>query len=89
MACIVRNRRAFYKKVLLDVWGHFNRYLKINKLVNFMRVIREHNKARRKFYKRNFIFNFRKKRGFRRKKKLKKKFYSKTFFKTFLFSFDI
>jgi len=83
MACIVRNRRAFYKKVLLDVWGHFNRYLKINKLVNFMRVIREHNKARRKFYKRNFIFNFRKKRGFRRKKKLKKNFIQRRFLKHF------
>lgn len=83
MGCIVRNKNIFYKRVLLDVWGHFSRYFKVNKIVNFMRVIRSENRMRRRFYKRNFIFNYRRKRFFRRKKRYKKNFIQKRYLKNF------
>src|SRR5215467_4462104 len=48
-----------------------------------MRVIRVHNRARRRFYKQNYVFTFRRKRSFRRKKRFKKKFIQKRFLKHF------
>ena len=83
MGCIVRNKNIFYKRVLLDVWGHFSRYFKVNKIVNFMRVIRSENRRRRRFYRRNFIFNYRRKAFFRRKKRYKKNFIQKRYLKHF------
>ena len=83
MGCVVRNKNIFYKKVLLDVWGHFVRYFKVNKIVNFIRVIRFENRSRRRFYKRNFIFNYRRKKKFRSKKKYKPNFIQRRYLKNF------
>lgn len=83
MGCVVRNKNILYKKTLVDVWGHFYSYFKISKIVNFMRVIRNEARARWRYYKRDFIFTFRRKRRFRRLKKFKKNFVERRYLKHF------
>ena len=83
MGCVIRNKNAFYKRTLVDVWGYFYTYFKVTKIVNFMRVIRNERRARFWYYKRDFIFNFRRKRRFRRLKRLKDNFVSRRYLKHF------
>jgi len=83
MGCVVRNKNIFYKKTLTDVWGHFYTYYKVTKIVNFMRVIRNEARARYKYYKRDFIFTYRRKRRFRRMKKFKENFIERRYLKNF------
>lgn len=83
MGCIVRNKNIFYKKTLTDVWGHFYAYFKITKAVNFMRVIKADGRARRRFYRRTFVFNFRRRKRFRRMKKFKDNFIERRYLKNF------
>jgi len=83
MGCVVRNKNILYKKTLVDVWGHFYSYFKVSKIVNFMRVIRNEARARWRYYKRDFIFTFRRKRRFRRLKKFKKNFVERRYLKHF------
>jgi len=83
MGCVVRNKNIFYKKTLTDVWGHFYTYFKVTKIVNFMRVIRNEARARHRYYKRDFIFTYRRKRRFRRMKKFKENFIERRYLKNF------
>lgn len=83
MGCVVRNKNIFYKKTLTDVWGHFYAYYKITKAVNFMRVIKADGRARRRYYRRQFVFNFRRRRRFRRMKKFKDNFIERRYLKNF------
>ena len=84
MVCLVKERSKFYKRVLLDVWGYHRRYKKISKLIHFMKVIRNHKRARRLLYKREFIFNFKKRIWFRFKKRLKKNIFNIDFYIIFI-----
>jgi len=83
MGCVVRNKNIFYKKTLTDVWGYFYTYFKISKVVNFMRVIRNETRARSRYYKRDFIFTYRRRRRFRRMKKFKENFIERRYLKNF------
>jgi len=83
MGCVVRNKNNFYKKTLIDVWGHFYVYFKTTKVINFMRVVKAETRARFKFYKRDFVFTFRRKRRFRRMKKFKENFIERRYLKNF------
>lgn len=83
MGCVVRNKNIFYKKTLTDVWGHFYTYFKVNKIVNFMRVIRNETRARSRYYRRDFIFTYRRRRRFRRMKKFKENFIERRYLKNF------
>lgn len=83
MVCLVKDRNKFLKKTLLDVWGYYKKYRKINKLIHFMKIIRNHRRARRLLYKREFIFNFKKRIWFRFKKRLKKKYIQHRFLYNF------
>lgn len=83
MGCIVRNRHKFYKKTLVDLWGHHYTYFKISKAINFMRVIKAEGKARHWYYKREFVFTYRRRRRFRRAKRFKDDFINRRFLKNF------
>jgi ribosomal protein S4 len=74
MVCIIKNRDKFYKKTLLDIWGYHRRYKKISKLIYFMKIIRDHRRARRLLYRREFIFNFKKRIWFKFRKRFKKEY---------------
>jgi len=74
MVCLVRNRRTFYRKTLLDVWGHLKLYKKMSKVINFIRVMRANKEAKRIYNRKEFIFSLAKRIRFRWKKKLKKRY---------------
>ena len=46
MSTIIRNKHKFYKKTLIDLWGHHFTYYKASKAVNFMRIMKSEGKAR-------------------------------------------
>lgn len=83
MSCIIRNRHKFYKKTLVDIWGHHYSYFKVSKAVNFMRVIKAEGKARYWYYKREFVFTYRRRKRFRRKKRFKDNFIQRRFLRNF------
>lgn len=83
MGCIVRNRHKFYKKTLVDIWGHHHAYLKISKAINFMRVIKAEGKARYWYYRREFVFTYRRRRRFRRAKRFKDDFINRRYLRNF------
>lgn len=83
MGCIVRNKHKFYKKTLIDLWGHHYRYLKISKAINFMRVIKAEGKARYWYYRREFVFTYRRRKRFRRAKRFKEDFISRRYLRNF------
>lgn len=83
MSCIVRNRHKFYKKTLVDLWGYYYSYFKISKAINFMRIIKIEGKARYWYYKRDFVFTYRRRRRFRRAKRFKENFIDRRYLKNF------
>jgi len=74
MVCLVRNRNKFYKKTLLDVWGYHKLYKKSSKLIFFIKVMRAEKRARKLYYKKEFVFSLATRIRFRWRKKLKKKY---------------
>lgn len=83
MSCIVRNRHKFYKKTLIDLWNYHLSYLKVSKAVNFMRIIKSESKARKWYYKREFIFTYKRRRRFRRAKRFKENFIDRRYLRNF------
>jgi ribosomal protein S4 len=74
MICLVRNRTKFYKRTLVDVWGHSLTYRKPTREVKFVRMMQREFFFRKNYYKRHFVYSFKKKIKFRRQKKLKADF---------------
>jgi len=74
MVCLIRNRNKFYKKTLLDVWGQHKLYKKVNRLIHFMKIIRDHRRERNLLFRREFIFNFKRRIWFRFKKRFRYKY---------------
>jgi small subunit ribosomal protein S4 len=58
--------------VVSDVWGYHLMYRKPSKAACFMMIMAQQNKARRRHYKKEFVFSFKRRIRFRNKKKLKK-----------------
>ncbi len=83
MSSIVRNKHKFYKKTLIDLWGHHYAYYKVSKAVNFMRIVKSEGRARHWYYKRDFIFTFKRRRRFRRLKKFKEHFINRRFLRNY------
>jgi len=69
MICIVRNRNKFYKRCMLDIWGMSFTYKKFNKENKFFSILDSERVAKRYHYKKEFIFTFRRRIKFRKKKK--------------------
>ncbi len=74
MSSIIRNKHKFYKKTLMDLWGHHFTYYKVSKAINFIRIMKSEGKARYWYYKRDYIFSYKRRRRFRRPKKFKSSF---------------
>jgi ribosomal protein S4 len=74
MVCLTKNRNQFYKKVLLDVWGHHRLYKKLTRLIHFMKVIRDHRRERNLLFRREFVFSFKRRIWFRFRKRFKYKY---------------
>jgi hypothetical protein len=74
MICLVRNRVKFYKRTLIDVWGHSLTFRKPTKEVKFVRMMAQEFFFRKNYYKRQFVYSFKKKIKFRRRKRLKNDF---------------
>jgi len=83
MVCLVKNRTKFYKKTLLDVWGHHVRYFKVTKAINFIRTMRAENRARWLYYKKEIIYTFEKRKKFRYKKRFKNNYIQQRFVRNF------
>ncbi len=83
MVCLIRKRNKFYKKVLLDVWGHHKLYKKVTKLIHFMKIIRDHRRERNLLFRREFVFNFKRRIWFRFKKRFKYKYIAHRFLYNF------
>lgn len=83
MICLVRNRIKFYKRTLIDVWGHSLTFRKPTKEVKFVRMMEREFFFRKNYYKRQFVYSFKKKIKFRRKKRLKGDFVRPRFLKQY------
>jgi hypothetical protein len=83
MVCLTKKRNKFYKKVLLDVWGHHKLYKKVTKLIHFMKIIRDHRRERSLLFRREFVFNFKRRIWFRFKKRFKYKYIAHRFLYNF------
>lgn len=83
MSTIIRNKHKFYKKTLIDLWGHHFTYYKASKAVNFMRIMKSEGKARHWYYKRDFVFSYKRRRRFRRAKRFKSAFIQRRFLRNY------
>lgn len=74
MICLVRNRKKFYRRSMLDIWGISYTYKKPTREVKFIKMLEQEQFFRKWYYRREFVYSFRKKIRFRRKKKNKDDF---------------
>lgn len=70
----IRNKSKFYKRVLVDVWGQHVKSKKLTKFIHFKRIMREQYRARKAFYRNEFVYSLAKKINFRRKKRHKQRY---------------
>jgi ribosomal protein S4 len=59
---------------MLDIWGHSFIYRRPTRETQLIKMMEDERIARKWYYKREFIYSFRKKIRFRRKKRIKKKY---------------
>lgn len=59
---------------MLDIWGHSFIYKRPTRETELIKMMEEERIARKWYYKREFIYTFRKKIKFRRKKRIKKRY---------------
>ena len=74
MICFIKKRGKFCKKILLDIWGHNEIYLKKTRLMQFQQSMEEHESSRKKYYRKEFSFTLDKKLNFRNRERYKKKY---------------
>ena len=89
MVCLVRNRRKFYRKTMLDVWGLSFTYKKPTREIKFIKMMEQERIFRKWYYRREVVYSFKKKIRFRRKRKREREIFITSFFKTFLFNIKI
>ena len=68
MICSVKNRKKFFCKNVIDVWGFTILYRKPSKMMKFIKSMSTENIKRRWFYRKEFAYTFRKRIKFKRKK---------------------
>lgn len=59
---------------MLDIWGHSILYRKATKEVKFIRMMEQQEKLRKRYYRKQFLYSFKRRIRFEKKKKLKKEF---------------
>jgi len=74
MVCLVRNRSKFYRRTMMDVWGMSTTYKKPTKEIKFIKMMDQEKLFRKWYYRREFVYSFRKKIKFKRQKKDKVKY---------------
>ena len=83
MICLVRNRSKFYRRTMMDVWGMSITYKKPTKEIKFVKMMDQEKLFRKWYYRREFVYSFRKKIKFKRKKEDKKMYLYPRFLKHF------
>ena len=83
MICLVRNRSKFYRRTMMDVWGMSITYKKPTKEIKFIKMMEQEKLFRKWYYRREFVYSFRKKIKFKRKKEDKKRYLYPRFLKHF------
>jgi len=68
MICLTRNKFKFYKKIVVDIWGHYPFYGRPNKIMTFIRIMKNERKARKWYYRKNFIYSYKKRMRYQKKK---------------------
>jgi len=61
MVCLVRNRSKFYRRTMMDVWGMSITYKKPTKEIKFIKMMDQEKLFRKWYYRREFVYSFRKK----------------------------
>ena len=79
----LKKRNELIKKTAYDLWGHYIRYWKVNKAINFVRVIHDQNKKRYEYYDSEYTYTLKERVWFRRRKKYKPAFIAPRFLKSF------
>lgn len=83
MVCLVRNRKKFYRKTMLDVWGISYTYKKPTREIKFIRMMERERTFRKWYYRKEIVYSLKKKIRFRRKKREKTKYLLPRFLKHF------
>lgn len=83
MVCLTRKRIKFYKLTMLDIWGHSLIYKKPTKEVTFVRLAKKQDYFRRKYYKKQFLYSFKRRIRFEKIKRLEPEFLLPRYLKYF------